>query len=69
LEIGVYRCIECGEAMVSLVARDEEEPRLVYREEPVACPNCTSYVEALKRLGEALSQARHPLFEQLRAFY
>jgi len=69
LEVGVYRCINCGEAMISLVARDGEQARLVYREEPVACSKCTSYAEALKRLAEALSQARHPLFEQLRDFY
>jgi DNA-directed RNA polymerase subunit RPC12/RpoP len=69
LRIGVYRCIDCGEAMISLVKYDEEEPSLILREEPVACPRCTPYVEAIKRLAEALSQARHPLFEQLRSFY
>jgi DNA-directed RNA polymerase subunit RPC12/RpoP len=68
LAIGTYECIECGERMVCLLVRDKEEPSLVYEEEPIACPRCTPYTEAVKALAESLEN-KLDVFKQLREFY
>jgi hypothetical protein len=63
VEAGVYRCIDCGAAMISLVERDESG-HIVLREIPLLCPYCAALADwagAAKRVikeARTLSEAR-----------
>jgi len=52
LVFGIYRCINCGGDMISIIKYDDEEPRLVYSETPLACPKCDLFTTMVERLFE-----------------
>jgi len=63
---GCYRCAKCYEDMVVLELVDDDEPRLVYKTVPIACPKCHSFMEAAQAV---LEETMPELFEDLKRFY
>ena len=63
IELGTYRCAECGGRVVSLVERDATG-HVILREEPLLCPYCArkrDYVWALfvvARFARSISELR-----------
>jgi DNA-directed RNA polymerase subunit RPC12/RpoP len=57
IEVGVYKCIDCGAAMLSLVERDETG-HVVLREIPLVCPNCASLSDWASAAKRAVKEAR-----------
>jgi hypothetical protein len=54
VQFGTYRCIGCGETMLSLVETDADG-RIVYRETPLGCPWCDDDLVVVEiRLPRAL---------------
>jgi DNA-directed RNA polymerase subunit RPC12/RpoP len=67
MEIGYgrYRCIRCGSDMV-VVRITDADGRFVYREEPIACPRCNDFMEAVINLAETINPE---LVDRLKRFF
>jgi DNA-directed RNA polymerase subunit RPC12/RpoP len=64
-----YKCINCGEPMLALLALVEESG-VVLREEPIACTRCTPFTEAKRTLAETFLLMRgRRLLAKLIDFY
>ena len=57
IEIGVYRCVECGAAMVSFVERDESG-HVILREIPLLCPYCATLADWANAAKKVVKMAR-----------
>jgi DNA-directed RNA polymerase subunit RPC12/RpoP len=70
VQFGTYRCINCGELMISLV---ETDGRVLYREVPLACPWCDDdLIVVVRRLPRALPKSEWRCTrsaEQVQALY
>jgi len=62
---GKYRCVKCGNDMVSVLETDRDG-RFVYREEPLACPKCGDLGEAAFNLLEVINPE---LADRLKRFF
>jgi len=56
---GTYKCIECGETMLSLTVTDESG-RVIYREEPLLCPDCATRNDVVWAIRTLMDKARSP---------
>jgi DNA-directed RNA polymerase subunit RPC12/RpoP len=57
IEIGVYKCIDCGSTMISLVERDETG-HVVLREIPLVCPYCATIADWAAAAAAVVKGAR-----------
>ena len=62
---GRYRCVKCGGDVICLIIEDECG-RFVYREEPLACPRCNDFMEAVINLAETINPE---LVQMLKRFF
>jgi len=62
---GRYRCVKCGGDVICLIIEDECG-RFVYREEPLACPGCDNFTQAVVNLAETINPE---LVDRLKRFF